>query len=73
MPFFGVGGVRTKINASSFKDTLGSTGAFIRYLPNSNWIIELGYAHQFETDDNLGPWDDWVLDDGLYAKASFRF
>ena len=73
VPFFGVGGVRTKINASSFKDTLGSTGAFIRYLPNSNWIIELGYAHQFETDDNLGPWDDWVLDDGLYAKASFRF
>ena len=73
VPFFGVGGVSTTIDATSFKDTLGSTGAFIRYLPNSNWIIELGYAHQFETDDNLGPWDDWVLDDGLYAKASFRF
>ena len=73
VPFFGVGGVSTTIDATSFKDTLGSTGAFIRYLPNSNWIIELGYAHQFETDDNPGPWDDWVLDDGLYAKASFQF
>ena len=73
VPFFGVGGVETTINPFSFNDTLGSTGAFVRYMPSSNWILELGYAHQFETDDNPGPWEDWVLDDGLYAKASFRF
>jgi hypothetical protein len=30
-------------------------------------------VHQFATTNNKGPWSDWVLADGLYAKAQFRF
>jgi hypothetical protein len=44
-----------------------------RWLANRNWAVELGWVQQFETNDNLGVWNDWVLDDGLYAKVSFRF
>ncbi len=73
VPFFGVGGIATDINDFSFSDTLGSTGAFIRYIPSKNWNFELGYAHQFETNDNEGPWKDWILDDGLYAKITLQF
>lgn len=25
------------------------------------------------TNNNMGPWNDWLLSDGLYAKAQFRF
>jgi hypothetical protein len=30
-------------------------------------------VHPFQTDDNPGPWTDWLLGQGLYAKVQFRF
>ena len=37
------------------------------------WAVELGWVHQFDTNNNLGVWNDWLLDDGFYGKVSFRF
>lgn len=73
VPFIGAGGVNTALDQGSFNDTVGSTGLLARWLAGQNWAIELGYVHQFNTNDNLGVWNDWILDDGLYAKVQFRF
>jgi hemolysin activation/secretion protein len=73
VPFIGAGGVSSTIANTSFDDTVGSGGVLARWLANRNWAVELGWVQQFETNDNLGVWNDWVLDDGLYAKVSFRF
>lgn len=73
VPFIGAGGVRTEVNGSRFSETLGSGGLLLRWLAGDNWAFELGWAHQFGSDNLNGPWNDWVLDDGLYAKIQFRF
>ncbi|MFM8673779.1 MAG: ShlB/FhaC/HecB family hemolysin secretion/activation protein [Vulcanococcus sp.] len=73
VPFIGAGGINTAVNDVSFTDTVGSGGVLIRWLTGSNWAFELGYAHQFNVNNNPGSWNDWVLDNGLYAKASYRF
>ena len=73
VPFVGAGGVRTEVSGFKFSDTVGSTGLLLRWLAGQHWAFELGWVHQFSTKDNDGPWNDWLLDDGLYAKAQFRF
>lgn len=73
VPFIGAGGVRTEINNFTLDETLGSGGLLLRWLAGNNWAFELGWAHQFSTGNLRGPWNDWVLDDGLYAKVQFRF
>ena len=73
VPFIGAGGVNTALDQGSFNDTVGSGGLLGRWLAGQNWGIELGYVQQFNTNDNLGVWNDWILDDGLYAKVQFRF
>lgn len=73
VPFIGAGGVNTDLNPGSFNDTVGSGGILARWLVGPHWAVELGYVHQFNTHDNLGVWNDWILDNGLYAKGSFRF
>jgi hypothetical protein len=52
---------------------VGSTGLLLRWLTGQHWAFEVGYVHQFSTDNNPGTWNDWLLDDGLYLKAQFRF
>ena len=73
VPFIGAGGVNTNLDAFSFNDTVGSGGLLARWIGGQNWAVELGWVHQFETENNLGVWNDWLLDDGLYGKVSFRF
>ena len=73
VPFIGAGGVSSTIANTSFDDTVGSGGVLARWLANTTWAVELGWVQQFDTNDTLGVWNDWVLDDGLYAKVSFRF
>jgi hemolysin activation/secretion protein len=72
VPFVGAGGVRTEIGNRSFSDTVGSTGLLLRWLAGQTWAFELGYVHQFSSNDNPGVWNDWLLDDGVYIKAQFR-
>jgi hemolysin activation/secretion protein len=73
VPFVGAGGVRSDADSLSFTDTVGATGLLVRWLSGNNWAFELGWVHQFDTNSNKGPWKDWLLADGLYAKAQFRF
>ncbi|WP_191964762.1 ShlB/FhaC/HecB family hemolysin secretion/activation protein [Synechococcus sp. RSCCF101] len=72
VPFIGAGGVSTDLAGTNFSDTVGAGGILARYI-NPSWIFELGWVESFETDDNPGAWDDWLLSDGLYARAQFRF
>ena len=73
VPFIGAGGVSSAFPGTSFTDVVGSGGVLARWLAGLNWAFELGWVHQFETANNIGVWNDWLLDDGLYTKASFRF
>ena len=73
VPFIGAGGVYTDLADGRFNDTVGSGGLLARWLAGDNFSLELGYAHSFNTDNNKGAWNDWLLDSGLYAKASYRF
>jgi hemolysin activation/secretion protein len=73
VPFFGAGGVSTSLGSARFSDTVGSGGVLARWLKGNQWAIELGWVEQFETDNNLGEWNDWLLGRGLYGKVSFRF
>lgn len=73
VPFIGVGGVETSLKGVTFSDTVGSYGLLARWLQGDHWQLELGWADQFETNDNLGAWTDWTLANGLYAQVKFRF
>lgn len=75
VPFIGAGGVTTDTNldGTTVSDVVGSGGLLARWLAGDNLSLELGYAQSFNTDNNPGAWDDWLLGSGLYAKASFRF
>ncbi|MFM7360714.1 MAG: ShlB/FhaC/HecB family hemolysin secretion/activation protein, partial [Cyanobium sp.] len=73
VPFFGAGGISTTVRRIILSDTVGSGGLLARWLAGSHWALELGWVEQFETNDNLGVWQDWLLGSGLYAKAQYRF
>ena len=73
VPFIGAGGIRTSFSGGSFGDTVGSWGVLLRWLASNNWSVELGWAQPFSTTDNLGPWNDWLLGQGLYTRVSYRF
>lgn len=73
LPFIGAGGIKTDLGKASFGDTVGATGLLARWLAGQSWTVEMGYVHQFSTDNNLGAWNDWILDDGFYAKVLYRF
>ncbi len=73
VPFVGAGGVRTFGREGTFSDTVGSGGVLARWLQGDNWTMELGWVKQFQTNDNVGSWQDWELAKGLYAKVGYRF
>lgn len=72
VPFLGMGGVRTDFNDIVFEDTIGSGGILTRYYKGS-WMLELGWVNSFESSDNQGIWQEWLLGDGLYAHLKYRF
>jgi len=73
VPFFGAGGVSTSAAGLSFNDTVGAGGMLVRWLQGSHWTTELGWVDTFNTANNAGPWNTWLLGKGLYAKLQFRF
>lgn len=73
VPFFGYGGINTKVQNLSFSDTVGSGGVLARWIAGERWTLEAGWVDQFSTDDNLGPWVNWALADGFYGKVQYRF
>ena len=73
VPFIGIGGVQTTLKGVTFSDTVGSGGILARWLAGEDWQVELGWAEQFQTNNNVGPWTDWALGKGLYAEVKYRF
>jgi hemolysin activation/secretion protein len=73
VPFLGAGGVTSSIDGLSFNDTVGAGGVLVRWLQGNHWSTELGWVKSFQTSDNPGPWTNWLLGRGLYAKLQFRF
>ena len=73
VPFFGVGGVSTTLRSSSLRDTVGSGGLLARWLAGRHWLVELGYVEQFQVNNNVGVWQDWLLGNGVYGKLQYRF
>lgn len=73
VPFLGAGGIHTQLNSFNVSETLGSGGLLVRWLAGNNWAFDLGWAHQFTSGNLQGPWNNWVLDNGLYAKVHYRF
>jgi hemolysin activation/secretion protein len=52
LPFMGAGGVLTEVSGFKFSDTVGSGGLLLRWLAGQHWAFELGWVHQFSTNDN---------------------
>jgi hypothetical protein len=73
VPFLGAGGVRTIAQDVTFRDSVGAGGILARWLQGDQWTLELGWVQQFQTNDNVGSWQDWTLARGLYARVGFRF
>jgi len=73
VPFIGAGGVRTFGQGVTFSDTVGAGGVLARWLQGEHWTMELGWVQQFQTDDNVGSWQNWELARGLYARLGYRF
>ena len=73
VPFFGIGGIQTTRDTVSFNDTIGSGGILLRWLHGRHWSLELGWTEQFNDNDNIGVWNDWLLGSGAYGKLRYRF
>ena len=52
---------------------MGSGGVLARWLAGERWTLEAGWVDQFSTNDNIGPWTDWVLGQGFYGRVQYRF
>ena len=73
VPFFGTGGISTSFASVSFADTVGSGGLLARWLAGNRWSLEVGWVEQFQVNNNLGIWQDWLLGNGFYGKMQYRF
>ena len=73
VPFGGAGGIATTRLKQTYSDTVGAYGVLLRWHNKKNLIIDLGWANQFNADNNKGLWNDWILDNGIYSKVTFRF
>ena len=72
IPFLGIGGIHTESTLGVFEDSIGVVGLIGRYR-NGRWEAELGWVDSFNSDDNPGLWNDWILGHGLYTKVRFSF
>ena len=73
VPFLGAGLVSTTVDDVNLSDSVGSGGVLVRWLSGRNWLAELGWVDSFYTDNNPGPWRDWLLGNGVYVKLGYRF
>ena len=72
VPFVGSGGINFWRNATYTSDTVGSAGAYVRWLIGHHWNLELGWVSPFDTEERLY-WGNWTLSSGVYSKVQYRF
>jgi hemolysin activation/secretion protein len=72
VPFLGAGRVRTTLRGVSESGSLGAGGVLLRWIQGRHWLLELGWATQF--GDGLQATEtNWLIDNGVYSKLSYRF
>jgi hemolysin activation/secretion protein len=72
VPFLGYGGVSSVRSGSWISDTVGSGGAYARWLAGRHWVFELGWITPIEEGPRVF-WNNWLLSDGVYTKIQYRF
>ena len=73
VPFMGIGGIQTTRDSVTLDDTIGTGGLLLRWLRGQHWSVEVGWVDQFNANDNVGIWNDWLLGSGAYGKVRYRF
>ena len=48
-------------------------GGLIGRYQNGRWEAELGWVDTFNSNDNPGLWNDWILGNGVYTKLRYSF
>ena len=72
IPYLGIGGVHTDSSVGTLEDSIGVGGLIGRY-QNGRWEAELGWVDTFNSKDNPGLWNDWILGHGMYTKVRYSF
>ena len=72
IPFVGIGGIHTKFQEETLEDSIGVGGLIGRYR-NGRWEAELSWVDTFNSNDNPGLWNDWILGNGVYTKLRYSF
>jgi len=72
VPFIGAGRVSTSLQEGTLSGDVGAGGVLVRWLQGQHWLMELGWVSQFggSTANLL---QDWLLNNGLYSRISYRF
>lgn len=72
VPFLGAGWVHTTLPYGIETASVGAGGLVLRWRSGSRWQLELGWASQFG-DGLVRAVPNWLLDNGLTTKVSYRF
>ncbi|MFM7642348.1 MAG: ShlB/FhaC/HecB family hemolysin secretion/activation protein [Cyanobium sp.] len=72
VPFLGAGWVHTSLPSGIETASVGAGGLLLRWRSGDRWQLELGWASQFG-DGLVRAVPNWLLDNGLTSKVSYRF
>ncbi len=72
VPFLGAGGVHTDLKSVTTKDAVGAGGIIARFI-QPEVVLEFGWVDSFNTKNNSGVWNDWLLGDGIFTNIRYRF
>ena len=72
VPFIGAGGVHTDLKGVKTKDAVGAGGIIARFI-QPQVVMEVGWVDSFNTKNNSGVWNDWLLGDGIFTNIRYRF
>jgi hemolysin activation/secretion protein len=72
VPFLGAGWVHTTRPYELETASVGAGGLLLRWLRGRHWQLELGWASQFG-DGLARAVPNWLIDNGVYTKLSYRF
>ena len=72
VPFLGAGWVHTTLPYGMDTASVGAGGLLLRWLSGRHCQLELGWASQFG-DGLTRAVPNWLIDNGVYTKLSYRF
>ncbi|MEB3156156.1 MAG: ShlB/FhaC/HecB family hemolysin secretion/activation protein [Cyanobacteriota bacterium] len=72
VPFLGAGWVSTARSLGVESGSVGAGGLLLRWLNGPRWQLELGWTSQFG-DPVVSAVPNWLLDNGVTTRVSYRF